>query len=135
VSKEINDDKIRVIASVITKNSQYLICQRPLNKRHGGLWEFPGGKIRDGESIFNAANRELDEELGIEVINTGKLLFTAADPGSQYLIEFVEVEIKGIPKAMEHSEIRWCDGTELSQLSFAPADTRFVNEYVLKEVD
>ena len=80
MSEKRNDDKIRVIASVITKNSQYLICQRPLNKRHGGLWEFPGGKIRGGESNFDAAFRELSEELGVKVVNTGKLLFSAADP-------------------------------------------------------
>ena len=135
MSKKINEDKIRVIASVITKNSQYLICQRPLNKRHGGLWEFPGGKIRVGESNLDAARRELREELSVEVANTGKVLFTAADPGSPYIIEFVEVEIKGTPKAIEHSEVRWCNWIEISQLSFAPADTRFVREYVLKEDD
>jgi hypothetical protein len=55
------------------------------------------------------------------------------DPGSPYLIEFVELDIAGEPRAMEHSELRWCGRSELSQLSFAPADTRFVREYLLRE--
>ena len=88
-----SDEKIRVIASVIARDSNYLICQRPLHKRHGGLWEFPGGKIRNGESNFDAARRELGEELQAEVIGVGRRLFTAMDPGSPYSIEFVEVEI------------------------------------------
>ena len=59
--------------------------------------------------------------------------FQQRTPGSPYLIEFVEVEIKGEPKAIEHSEMRWCNETEMLELSFAPADTKFVEEYLLKE--
>ena len=92
-----SNEKVRVIASVIARDSNYLICKRPLHKRHGGLWEFPGGKIRDGESNLDAARRELGEELHAEVVRVGGQLFTAMDPGSPYSIEFVEVEIKGEP--------------------------------------
>ena len=127
------DDKIRVIASVITKNSKYLLCKRPLHKRHGGLWEFPGGKIRDGESNLDAARRELSEELSVDVIDVGNLLFKTMDPGSPYSIEFVEVQIKGKPLTLEHSEVRWVKTHEMSGLSFAPADTKFVKEYLIKE--
>ena len=56
---------VRVLAAVIKRNERYLICKRPENKRHGGLWEFPGGKIEIGESNFEAAVRELREELGV----------------------------------------------------------------------
>lgn len=128
-----NNKLIRVIASIINKNSKYLVCKRPHQKRHGGLWEFPGGKIRDGESNLEAARRELSEELCVDVICVGKMLFSAMDPSSPYLIEFIEVEIEGMPKAMEHSEVRWLKLLELPELSFAPADTRFVEEYLLKE--
>jgi len=119
---------IRVIAAVIRKDSSFLVCQRPLHKRHGGLWEFPGGKLQDGESLFEATRRELAEELQIDVISTGKSLFEAVDPGSKFLIEFVEVEIQGDPKAIEHQEVRWCSQAELATLSLAPADTKFVRE-------
>ena len=129
-----SDEKVRVIASVIARDSNYLICKRPLHKRHGGLWEFPGGKIRDGESNFDAARRELGEELQAEVVGVGRLLFTAMDPGSTFSIEFVEVEIKGEVEAIEHTDARWCTAIEMSKLSLAPADKRFVTEHLLKEV-
>ena len=41
-------DVIRVVAAVIKRNDYYLICKRPKGKRHGDLWEFPGGKVEEG---------------------------------------------------------------------------------------
>ena len=128
------DEKIRVVASVIARDSKYLICQRPIHKRHGGLWEFPGGKIRDGESNFDAARRELGEELQVEVVGVGRRLFTAMDPDSPFSIEFFKVEIKGEIEAIEHTEARWGSVFEMTNFFFAPADKRFVTEYLLKEV-
>ena len=127
------EKNIRVIASVITKTSKYLVCKRPENKRHGGLWEFPGGKIRDGESNLEAAIRELSEELKVQVAGVGDHLFTAKDPNSPYSIEFIKVDIEGEPQPIEHSEILWCTRTDMKDLQFAPADTKFINEYLLKE--
>lgn len=127
------ENTIRVIASVIIQDSKYLVCQRPPNKRHGGLWEFPGGKIRDGESNLDAAVRELSEELKVQVAGVGNHLFTAKDPDSPYSIEFIEVDIKGKPETIEHSQILWCTPIDMQALQFAPADTKFINEYLLKE--
>jgi 8-oxo-dGTP diphosphatase len=105
-----------VIAAVINKNSTYLVCRRPSIKRHGGLWEFPGGKIKEGESYLDAARRELSEELNVVVISVGRLLFKAMDPDSPFLIEFVDVGIVGEPEAIEHSEFRWCKVDEFKKL-------------------
>ena len=87
--------KIEVVAAAILSQSgqQLFIAKRPDKAHQGGLWEFPGGKIRDGESNLDAARRELGEELNAEVVGVGRRLFTAMDPGSPYSIEFVEVEI------------------------------------------
>ena len=60
----------RVLAAVIWEGDSVLICQRPPHKRHGGLWEFPGGKVRPGESRLDAARRELWEELNLKVLHT-----------------------------------------------------------------
>ena len=102
-----NEEKIHVIAAVIKRNDKYLICQRELNDRYGGLWEFPGGKLKSNESWLNAAKRELNEELGVKVTSIGKNLFTHEDPGSSYLINFIEVNIQGEPTPLEHNAINW----------------------------
>src|SRR5688572_7033833 len=78
---------IRVLAAVVHRNGKYLICQRPLNKRHGGLWEFPGGKIESGETNLDAAQRELQEELSVSVTGVRAVLFSSQDPGSEFVID------------------------------------------------
>ena len=120
-----NDPLIRVIAAVIRRGDEYLVCQRPTSKRHGGLWEFPGGKCEDGESDLDAARRELGEELGVDVVRAAEPLFSAHDEGSPYVIVFVPAEIAGEPIAREHTAIRWSTAADLESLALAPSDTRF----------
>ncbi len=79
---------IRVLAAIIRDDDRYLVCLRPAHKRHGGYWEFPGGKLEVGETLLEAARRELREELDVEVIAAGEPIFSSRDPGSQFLIEF-----------------------------------------------
>jgi mutator protein MutT len=118
-------EPIPVVAAVLRRDGRYLLGRRPARKRHGGLWEFPGGKIREGESRLDAARRELAEELGLEVVSLGALLHTARDPGSRYLIEFVEVYALGEPMAHEHSSVAWLSVAELGSRALAPADADF----------
>jgi 8-oxo-dGTP diphosphatase len=118
-------DLIGVLAAVIHQEDRYLVCRRPLHKRHGGYWEFPGGKLELGESLLEAAHRELSEELGVEVLSIGEVLFSCQDPGSRFLIEFAEVQICGVPEAREHDEIRWLTASELRALKLAPSDHAF----------
>lgn len=118
---------VRVLAAVIHHDGRYLVCRRPLHKRHGGLWEFPGGKLEPAESDLNAAQRELREELKVEVTALGDELFSVHDPGSPFLIAFVGVHIEGTPMCLEHTELRWCARAELESLALAPSDRRFVS--------
>jgi 8-oxo-dGTP pyrophosphatase MutT (NUDIX family) len=110
---------------VIRRGDCYLVCQRPSHKRHGGLWEFPGGKLEAGESLFDAATRELKEELDVDVMAIGKRLLVVQDDGSPFQIEFVEVEIVGDPLPLEHDEIAWLTPLEIPDLSLAPSDRKF----------
>jgi 8-oxo-dGTP pyrophosphatase MutT (NUDIX family) len=75
---------VRVLAAVIRDADRYLVCLRPAHKRHGGLWEFPGGKLEPGETLFDAARRELKEELGVQVVAVEDLVFSTQDPGSPF---------------------------------------------------
>jgi 8-oxo-dGTP diphosphatase len=117
---------IPVLAAVIRRNDRYLVGRRPPAKRHGGLWEFPGGKVLEGESRHDAAARELDEELGLEVVSLGRLLFAVEDAGSPFVIEFYETDVSGSPRALEHTELGWFTVAELAGMNLAPADARFV---------
>lgn len=102
-----------------------LICQRPPHKRHGGLWEFPGGKLEPGESDADAARRELLEELGVTVTAVGPELLTIHDEGSAFWIAFVPVDIDGEPTCLEHSALAWATADELAAYVLAPSDRRF----------
>ena len=117
---------IRVLAAVVVDNGRYLACQRPLNKRHGGLWEFPGGKIEPGESLLDAANRELREELNVSAVSVGEPMYSVHDEGSPFVIEFVPCEIAGAPTCLEHADIRWASLDDIKQLNLAPSDRKFV---------
>jgi len=117
---------IPVIATVIRRGGRYLVGRRPDGKRHGGLWEFPGGKMDPGEGWLDAARRELGEELGMDAVSLGEPLLTVADEGSPYVILFLEVEALGEPVPTEHSAVGWYAPAELAALPLAPADARFV---------
>lgn len=58
---------IRVVCAVIVEEGKVLVCQRPLEKAEGGKWEFPGGKVEDGESDEVALRREMTEELALGI--------------------------------------------------------------------
>jgi 8-oxo-dGTP diphosphatase len=119
--------RIRVLAAVVRQDDRYLVCQRPAEKRHGGLWEFPGGKLEVGESLLDAAHRELAEELGVTAVAVGEPLLAIADPGSAFIIEFVPTSIAGTPSCLEHSALAWLQLWELPSLQLAPSDRQFVN--------
>lgn len=120
----------RVIAAAVRRNSSLLVCQRPAHKRHGGLWEFPGGKCEAGETDFDTAHRELSEELAVQVLSAGDVLLEVADHGSPFVIAFLPVEIAGEPKCLEHDALLWAEPGALLNLPLAPSDRRFV-EFLL----
>lgn len=119
---------VPVVAAVIRKGDAVLLGLRPPEKRHGGLWEFPGGKVAPGESEAEALARELLEELGVEVEQVGELLAAFRDPGSLFEIRFRSVRIHGLPEALEHTELRWVTRAEARGLPLAPTDRRFTDE-------
>ena len=115
-----------VVAAVIERDNTLLICRRPAGKNHGGLWEFPGGKVDQQESIGEAIARELSEELAVGTVSIGAALFCVYDELSGYLIQFIPTQISGEPVALEHTALAWCDRSELLDYALAPSDRAFV---------
>jgi mutator protein MutT len=116
---------VRVLAAVINRDGHFLICQRPAHKRHGGLWEFPGGKVEKGETDLQAAHRELMEELNVKVTEVGSVDFSIRDVGSPFVIEFMQVRIDGEPQCIEHSALAWAKPDDLTTYDLAPSDLQF----------
>ena len=118
-----------VVAAVIHRGDRYLVCQRPDHKRHGGLWEFPGGKVHLGETTSDAVQRELAEELGLQVRTVGKVVYEAKDHGSHFLIEFTLTSVnEDAPTQTEHKAIAWKTVAEMLDMPMAPCDLAFVQE-------
>ncbi len=124
--------QISVIAAVIRRENKFLLGRRPDHKRHGGLWEFPGGKMEEGETEVDAVTRELLEEFGVETLSVGKVVYECRDPGSPFLVRFFDVGIRGKLEPTEHTEVRWFEPAILPAVCLAPCDARFVAEHLLR---
>lgn len=129
----VTEPTIRVVAAVVARDDRLLVCRRPLHKRHGGLWEFPGGKCEAAESDADAIRREVREELGVEATTIGGEEFSVSDDGSPFLIVFVPTGIAGEPACREHAALTWGTLEELVTLPLAPSDRRFVEHRLTRE--
>ena len=119
---------IDVVAAVIRDDQgRMLIGRRPAEKRHGGLWEFPGGKVDPGESHRDAMARELAEELSLALVSMAERpVFGRVDEGGAFRILFYDVEVRGVPVAHEHSELFCGLADQLAPMPLAPSDAAFV---------
>lgn len=126
---------IRVTAAVIERDSTILIAKRRQDHPLGGLWEFPGGKIEDGEDPRACLARELQEEFGIEAAITDHLM-THVHNYPQATIElqsYRALHISGTFELRDHDEIRWVSPLEMLEYEFAPADIPTVHLLQLKQ--
>ena len=116
---------IEVAAAVIQKKDDtFLLAQRPLGKPYAGYWEFPGGKIEQGESAQQALARELHEELGIQITTAYPWLvreFTY--PHATVRLKFFRVtHWQGEPHGLENQSLRWQSPFDLSVSPMLPAN-------------
>lgn len=115
---------IEVVGAVIVHNDKILAAKRPFNKNLGGYWEFPGGKVEDGESEISALKREIREELQCE-IEVGKFIVNEVyeyDFAIISLSTFICTLKNDQPEMREHAELRWLHISELDSVEWAPAD-------------
>jgi 8-oxo-dGTP diphosphatase len=115
---------IIVTAGVITEEGRILVTQRKEDSSHGLLWEFPGGKVIEGEEPREALRRELKEELDVEV-EVGTIFDVVFDSGPSHslLLLAYHCQIKqGVLKPLGCQDLRWVHPDELKGLAMPPAD-------------
>lgn len=113
-----------VVAALIWKGDQFMICQRPAHKSAGLLWEFVGGKVELGETKEQALIRECKEELDI-LISVGDSFMDVTHEYPDitvHLTLFHAAISEGEPQKLEHNDIQWITPSEIPNYNFCPAD-------------
>ena len=116
--------------ALVEADGRVLIAQRPEGKQLAGLWEFPGGKVEPGETPEETLVRELAEELGIETKTACLAPLTFAShsyDGFNLLMPlYVCRRYWGIPRALEHSALKWVRPVKLRDYPMPPADAPLI---------
>ncbi|WP_276488525.1 Nudix family hydrolase [Ectopseudomonas mendocina] len=121
--------RVHVAAAVIRGvDGRILIARRPEDKHQGGLWEFPGGKVEEGEGVRAALDRELEEELGIRPQAARPLIQIRHDyPDKQVLLDVWEVSsFTGEPHGAEGQPLAWASERQLLEYQFPAANNPIV---------
>ncbi|MEL5864917.1 (deoxy)nucleoside triphosphate pyrophosphohydrolase [Clostridium cochlearium] len=128
---------VKVVGAIIeNKNNEILCALRSPQMCLPNMWEFPGGKIEKGETLKQAIEREIKEELSCDV----KFIDVFNDNTHEYdnlIVNLITVKcelVSGIPIANEHSKLIWLHRENLLSLNWAPADIPAVNKLLLEKV-
>jgi mutator protein MutT len=113
---------IVVVAAVIEAHGAFLVTRRQTGVHLAGLWEFPGGKIDEGETHAAALTREIREELDADV-DVGDLVLhvTHAYDDRSVALYFYRCRLRGTPRPLLGQEMRWVPRADLAALGFPPA--------------
>jgi 8-oxo-dGTP diphosphatase len=123
---------LQVVAAIIERDGRILIGRRQAHQSHALQWEFPGGKVENGESPQEALARELQEELSIaDAVGEEILRYEYAYPGKPgiELIFFRVTSYRGEIREVIYSETAWAARPELALYDFVAGDRRFVEQF------
>lgn len=115
---------IRVVAALVERDGRYLITQRRENAVLPLLWDFPGGRVEEGESDEAALVREVAERLGAEV-EVGQLISFVNHPYEKYAVDLYLYECKLLRGDLHCRAVRdyaWVTSKEMESYSFTPVD-------------
>ena len=123
------------VGVLLNDNHEVLIAMRPAESHQGGLWEFPGGKVEEGESVECALTREFEEELGISVqACTGLTQIKHEYADKSVMLDVLRIErSSGIPQGREGQVIEWRALSKLRAVDFPKANERIIR--ILNRLD
>ncbi|MAY19625.1 MAG: DNA mismatch repair protein MutT [Erythrobacteraceae bacterium] len=129
-------DPMWVVAGALgAAGDRWLMHRRPLEKHHGGLWEFPGGKVETAEIAVKALTRELHEELGISVLTEDCEPVGFAEECGENPIVILLYKVmrwRGEPRALEGGAVQWFAREDISALDKPPLDTALTAQLFAK---
>ena len=121
-------DRIVVVAAVIEQDGRFLVTRRIDGTHLAGYWEFPGGKVHEGETQEAALQREMLEELNADVSRLRKIFHTAHAYAERIVeLHFFRGELTRDPQPMLGQELRWIRRDEFSTMSFPAADAALIH--------
>ncbi len=121
---------VEVAVGVIVRNQEIFITKRADDLHQGGKWEFPGGKKEQNESMQQALSRELQEEVGIQVLEQRPLMVIEHDYGDKQVVLDVRVvdAFKGEPRGMEGQQGKWVRLQDLNDYTFPSANVAIIEK-------
>ena len=123
---------VEVVAALIWTRDKFMICQRPVHKARGLLWEFVGGKVEPNETKEQALIRECQEELAVTLsVGDGFMDVIHEYPDlTVHLTLFNATIAEGEPQKLEHNDIRWITPNEIPNFEFCPADVEILRKII-----
>ena len=123
------------VAVIVNDNGDVLIAKRPDHLHMGGFWEFPGGKVEAGESVLQALQREIFEEVALDIHAAQPLLKIPFQyPDKQVLLDVLRVtEFSGGATGCEGQQVLWVPRPELHRYEFPPANRAILNALQLSD--
>tara|TARA_R110001606_G_scaffold399310_1_gene584809 strand:- start:138757 stop:139152 length:396 start_codon:yes stop_codon:yes gene_type:complete len=117
------------VATIVNADNEVLLALRQAHQHLGNLWEFPGGKVEAGETVYDALKREILEELAITVITAQPLLTVSHDYDDRsVLLDVWHVEqFDGTPHGQEGQRLQWCAISDLVDIEFPSANVPIIS--------
>jgi 8-oxo-dGTP diphosphatase len=115
---------VRVVAAMVAVDGRYLITQRRKTAVLPSLWEFPGGRVEQGETDSAALAREIHERLGVR-IEVGQMISYVSHPYEHYVVDLYLYECRLVTHDLQSQGVqafRWIGSDEFDAYEFAPAD-------------
>jgi len=120
--------ELDIAVGILVRDDHVLIAQRPAGKHMAGSWEFPGGKVESGETVAEALSRELQEELGIDVLVAESLMTHTHEYPDRivHLKVYTVTEFIGEPAGLDNQALAWEPPESLMNKGLLPADEPIV---------
>lgn len=119
---------MNIVCAIIVKKGKVFAAKRKPDKSNPNLWEFPGGKVEEGEDFYVAITREIHEEFNLHIMPTGRFEPSEVyDGASGITLIPICCELKGGNMSLtDHSEFAWLNPKEVDKKSWSPADRKLL---------